>query len=431
MKISRFTTIVRKEGYYLLHNTLFNSIMRVYGEKSRSFIDSIEDGRTFNMDENSPFLCALKKLNMIVDELTDELATLNSLFYEFERNSELYVMLIVTRRCNFRCAYCYEEYSDTDMSNEVFRNVLNYVIGQIERRHYKNVYISFFGGEPTLMSYKIIDFMKELQERNSRLQLPSNICGIITTNGYLLTKNLLDKFLSCNIIRYQITVDGLEEDHDSSRYLSNGQGTWNQIIGNLYNFKSISNSNVSVLLRTNVTPLIYEHIDEWLEFIHDNFSEPVYRVHFEAAKDFGKMNDQSFGLLDDETSVMMDIIDKAKHWNLPLEIVGFNTLPFSMICYAARQLSFIVDYDGTVKKCTSSALDDPANSIGQLNRSGMVIDIQKSAQWTSYELSERCKLCKVLPICYRRKCPVAKETYDGCELINKVYLKGLEYFYTV
>lgn len=60
MKISRFTTIVRKEGYYLLHNTLFNSIMRVYGEKSRSFIDSIEDGRTFNMDENSPFLCALK-----------------------------------------------------------------------------------------------------------------------------------------------------------------------------------------------------------------------------------------------------------------------------------------------------------------------------------------------------------------------------------
>ena len=368
---------------------------------------------------------------MVINESNDELATLNSLFYEFERNSELYIMLIVTRRCNFRCAYCYEEYSDTDMTDKVFQDALTYAVNQIEKWHYKNVYISFFGGEPMLMSREIIGFMEDLQERNSRLQVPSNICGIITTNGYLLTKSILNKFISCNIIRYQITVDGLENDHNSSRYLSNGQGTWCQIIENLKNFKSISNSNVSVLLRTNVTPQIYDHIDEWLEFIHNNFSEPIYRVHFEAAKDFGKMNDQSFGLLKDEVSVMLDIIDKAKKWNLPLEIVGFNTLPFSMICYAARQLSFIIDYDGTVKKCTSSALDDPRNSVGKLNSSGMEIDIQKSAQWTSYELSDRCKSCKILPICYRRKCPVAKETYEGCELINKVYLKGLEYFYIV
>ena len=52
MKISQFTTIVRKDEYYLLHNTLFNSIMRVYGDESRSFIDSIENGSSFDLDEN-------------------------------------------------------------------------------------------------------------------------------------------------------------------------------------------------------------------------------------------------------------------------------------------------------------------------------------------------------------------------------------------
>lgn len=366
---------------------------------------------------------------MIVDEAEDELSTLNALYFNFEHKSELYVMLIVTRRCNFRCAYCYEEYSNSDMDKTIFDNTLAYVISQIESQHYKNVFISFFGGEPTLMAKEIVSFMTELLRKNSELRFPADIRAIITTNGYLLTPKMLDEFISCNIVRYQITVDGMASDHDQSRYLANGGGTWQQIINNLNYFRTISDSRVSVLLRTNITPGIYKHIDEWLEYIHKNFSGPAFRVHFEAAKDFGKMNDKNFDLLSNEVDVMMDIIDRSKKWNLPLEIVGFNTLPFSMICYAARPHSLIIDFNGEVKKCTSASMDEPFNCIGHLYGSGIKLDIKKAAQWTSYEISDQCRNCKILPLCYRRKCPIAKDSYENCQLLNKCYEKGLEYFY--
>lgn len=105
MKISRFTNIIKKDGIYLLHNTLVNSVVRINAESRQKFIDTIESGKSFSLDPNDNFHLTLQALNMIVDESEDEVASLNSQFFMFEHSSELHIMLIVTRRCNFRCAY--------------------------------------------------------------------------------------------------------------------------------------------------------------------------------------------------------------------------------------------------------------------------------------------------------------------------------------
>ncbi len=240
---------------------------------------------------------------------------------------------------------------------------------------------------------------------------------------------MIDNFISNNIFRYQITVDGMEKDHDSSRYLAGKQGSWKTIIENLKYFKTINNKNVSVLIRSNITPSIYHNIDEWLEYLHNNFNEPIFRMHFETAKNFGKMNDFNFNLIENETETVLDIIERAKKWYLPLELVGFRTLPFSMVCYAARQFHYIVDYNGEIKKCTSASLDEPYNIMGALDSSGVKIDYKKAAKWTSYELSEKCKTCDILGLCYRRKCPVSKENFHNCNHLIETYYKGLEYYY--
>lgn len=240
---------------------------------------------------------------------------------------------------------------------------------------------------------------------------------------------MLSQFVDNKIIRYQITVDGLADSHNKSRYLANGQGTWETIINNLKLFKEIDNSSVSVLLRSNITPECYEKIDEWLQFLHDNFSDDKYNFHFEAAKNYGKMNDEEYALIKDETSVIMDIIHRAKKWKLPLELIGFGTTPFSAVCYAARHFSYIIDCNGEVKKCTSSSLDEPYNDIGKLSSNGVEIDFNKAAQWTSYNLNESCKSCDILPICFMRKCPASKDNYEGCDFLRKSYYSGLEYNY--
>ena len=428
MKYSRFNNVLRAEDY-LVHNTLADTVLKVKNPALKQTIDDLASGKPFTYDENDDFHKTLKDLNMLVEDSENEMNTLNSLYFEFEHRSELGVVMLVTRKCNFRCPYCYEEYIDSDMSPQVFDDTRNFILNRIKQDHFKVVYVSFFGGEPSLMSKEIIAFMEQLLKENDELPEPAKIYGVITTNGYLLTPDVIDKFVENHITRYQITVDGLEESHNSSRYLIGKQGTWKQIISNLQYFKQVDSPNLNVLIRSNITPAIYSEIDEWLAFLNDNFNQYPYRFHFETAKDFGHMNDKSFGLLTDESAVLMDIMDRAKKYKLPLEIVGFHTKPFSMVCYAARQFTYIVDYDGGVKKCTSSALDEPYNCIGKLTSEGLDIDFKKSAQWTSYDLGEPCKSCPILALCYMRKCPVGRRTYQQCNLLIDGYWKGLEYFY--
>lgn len=415
----------------MLHNTLINSIIRVNSQELRHLTDNLFADRYIedNSVENNEFLKSLKELHFLVPEVEDEDAILNSSYFYFEHTSELYVMLIVTRRCNFKCAYCYEETEMRDMKENVFEDIIKFVVDQIDNIHFKNVYISFFGGEPTLMSSEIIKFMKKLNKENEKLYSPADIKAMMTTNGFLLDKNTLSEFIKNKIIRYQITVDGLSDSHNKSRYLANGQGTWETIINNLRSFKEIGDFSTSVLIRSNITPECYEKIDEWLEFLHDNFSDNMYKFHFETAKNYGKMNDEAYVLLEDETSVIMDIIQRAKKWKLPLELIGFGTTPFSAVCYAARQFSYIIDCNGEIKKCTSSSLDESYNEIGRLSSNGMEIDLKKAAQWTSYNLNSSCQSCDILPICYMRKCPASKNNYNGCEFLRKSYYSGLEYFY--
>ena len=428
MKYSRFNNVLRKEDY-LVHNTLADTVLKVNKPELKQIIDDLSNGKPFTFDPDNKFHATLKNLNMLVEDSEDEMNTLNSMFFNFEHNSELGIVMLVTRKCNFRCPYCYEEYIDSDMPPEVFDNIHNFIINRIKKAHFKVVYVSFFGGEPTLMSKEIIAFMQRLLKENSELPEPASIHGVITTNGYLLTPEVIDQFVENHITRYQITVDGLEESHNSSRYLIGKQGTWKQIISNLQHFKKVNAKNLRVMIRSNVTPAIYAEIDEWLAYLNENFNQYPYCFHFETAKDFGHMNDESFGLLNDEGAVIVDVMDRAKKYKLPLEIVGFHTTPFSLVCYAARQFTYVIDYDGGVKKCTSSSLDEPYNCVGQLMDKGLSLDFKKSAQWTSYDLGEPCKECPILPICYMRKCPVARKAYHQCKMLIDEYWKALEYMY--
>lgn len=62
MRISKFTTVLRKEGVYLLHNTLANSIIRVYGSECQAIIDFNQDGYTFKLNEANSYLSTLNNV---------------------------------------------------------------------------------------------------------------------------------------------------------------------------------------------------------------------------------------------------------------------------------------------------------------------------------------------------------------------------------
>lgn len=169
VKLSGFTNIIKGESY-LVHNTLAKGLIKVNNNKMKQVIDVLDEANSIELDSGNEFLFSLNDLGNVVEDGVDEIANLNSLYYEFEKNSELSIILMVTRRCNFRCAYCYEEYANKGISDSVFENVKKHILQRIVSENFKTVFISFFGGEPTLKAAEINVFMKDLLLKNAKLQ---------------------------------------------------------------------------------------------------------------------------------------------------------------------------------------------------------------------------------------------------------------------
>ena len=430
-KMSRFTNIIEKGEDYVLHNTISGSLMRVYDGEHKKIIDNLKEKEMFDLDEEKEisdpeFIDVLKDNNMIVIYAEDEMATLNQLFYDYENDGSMEITLIVTRLCNFKCPYCYEESENKKLTKDIYDNVIDYIINKIENNGINRVHVSFFGGEPTLEAKNIIQFMKNLNKRNSELSKPANINGGITTNGYLLTKDMVDDFLKCKISFYQITIDGFPETHNKSRILADGSGTWDRIIENVKYFKT-KEENFTVTLRGNVTPSMYEKMDEWLDFINDNFGDDKrFNVHFETAKDLGVMKDSSIDLCTDENKIVTSIINKVIEKKINMDLSHMDLSRFSMVCYAAKKNSMVVDWDGTIKRCTSTVLDHPLNCCGNIKDEISIDDYKLSAAWTSYELLDKCIKCKMLPICYGKRCPASECSPSSCDNMESLYYAGID-----
>lgn len=76
-------------------------------------------------------------------------------------------------------------------------------------------------------------------------------------------------------------------------------------------------------------------------------------------------------------------------------------------CYASKPNHYIIDEKNQILKC-SFALESSDNIIGTLNKDGSyVIDEYNYYNWVyrDYLISEKCKECKVLPLCFGKRCP--------------------------
>ena len=231
MKKSNFANIVRLGDEALIHNSLFGGAVKAKCDASKLFLRTIETDSRFELDENEEFHKVMKDMRMIVNDETDESSLVNFHFLE-RQQKDLYIILIVTRQCNFRCTYCYEDFRNEVMDSSVYENVLKVIEDLIDAKGYKSLQVSFFGGEPMLEYEAICQFMEKTNELAKKKSI--YFFGEMTTNAYLLISEKFEKLVSIGLTNYQITVDGLRDTHDKGRPLANGGGSWEKIIQNLY-----------------------------------------------------------------------------------------------------------------------------------------------------------------------------------------------------
>ncbi len=326
-----------------------------------------------------------------------------------DKNSDKYLHLILLPAqlgCNFACKYCYEDHEQKQRMTSIEKNILLKYIQSLTNLEFLN--IEWFGGEPLVNKDFILDFLADVQkislERSIKFQ------SSMTTNGYYLTKELFQKLLNLNVRAYQITLDGIEEDHNKLRPLSNGGSTFQTILNNLLNITSVEDENFNIIVRTNFNEnskiIDYFELLQSLPISKDNRFSFIFRPIEDNFND----HKNDVACANNQSSLLQSLYEQM------LKDKGLLTGDYMLYrdmgshsCYASRENSLIVYPDMSIRKCTV-ALDYDKNIVGYISKDGELIKNSYFDLWTlnknSIHNKSECLTCSFNPQCLSSACPL-------------------------
>lgn len=409
-KFSRFN-YYQKSDYtnsVLIYNSLKRIIIRIDPDEAQQ-MGIQEDGPAQVWHEysfaNGNLEAALIKYGIIVPSTYDENAEAHTRYLEEISSPVLRLTIVPTYRCNFRCPYCYQDHDGSGiMSQEVQDSIIRFIRKNIT--NYTAVEISWFGGEPLLCMDIILKINSAVKKIcNERFK---SFKSSITTNGYCLTKDNFEKLLEVGVRRYFITVDGLSQEHDKQRYLANGEGTFQTIINNLKDIRSIPSSRkFSINIRSNISKKNIDNLQKYLTYMSECFSDDHrFAFFFRRVYDWGGESIANFSdnLLEDDGDVL--VIDELLKSERQMNYLEFYMdLAGSLVCYASQMNSYVINPDGSINKCTCADTGGN-NAVGKLSLLGD-LSLNKSlvGLWCSkYPENAQCTNCFFAGICLRSYC---------------------------
>lgn len=326
----------------------------------------------------------------------------------------LHLIIMPTEQCNLRCVYCYESFARGKMSADVQEGIRRLIESQ---EGLKRLTISWFGGEP-LLAADVVVGLTDLIRRHCEARGITFICGA-TTNGTLLTPDLADRLIGAGLRTFQISIDGLADDHDSRRIGPNGEPSFTQIVENLRSLAQTEHE-FSVSIRHNVDASSIEKTRDFYQTLASLFgNDGRFSTEIKTIGQWGGPNDDDLDVCTGPSTYRA--LAQAKQHALESgfrESHATRTLqPNGAVCYAADPRSFVVGPDGRLYKCTVELDYHDRNIVGQLNRDGsMDLDWDKMALWCETDgmrPGTKCSGCSFGASCHGAVCP--KEWMDERE----------------
>lgn len=419
MKTSEYNLIKKENNNFKIFNVYSGAQINVTEDfyKKLQNKDQNKYSDLFDKDTYS----SLVKLGFIVPNTNEFDDVKNKISDKFFSNESLELTLIVTKQCNFRCTYCYEEHIDDEFTEELFVSVAKLIKYKIEKEGLLSLEINLFGGEPLLKYSQIVSFLKivnSYKEINSEFK----ITGSITTNAYLLTIDKVIELQKLGISNYQITIDGLEDSHNNLRPHVSGRNTWSKIIYNIDQIYQLVEP-VNVVIRTNINQEVLSNYKDFLEYIKERYNNK-FLIQYEFIKLFNER--VSSNIINEKHYPEIDRLLKDD-----INSLGLNSSEnLSLGCFACKRSfpnSFCVLPNGNLTKCTVY-YEDPLACVGRLNLDGKVEFNSNLQLWEQSEHTN-CKSCKVYPLCLNYICPIQKikdkdtVTNNNSEIIQKQLLE--------
>ncbi len=390
MKWSKYNYILNCKHGVFVYNSTTNSFLKI----SLPLLDTFKNMKEGNIkiDElNEDIKKILITHNILVSNDFDD-KYLTKLKYTHSRsafaNSQLSLTIATTTNCNFRCPYCYEAgISHTKMDEETETAIIDY-INSIKPR---TLDITWYGGEP-LMNFKTIE---RLTDKINELSYIENLKYDIITNGSLLTEKVRSYFVGKKLKNVQITIDGLEENHNRTRITKNGKSSYHIILNNLDKaLEILPDCHFSVRVNIGLNnrddyPLLYHKLRERYE-AKTNFS-----IYFSFVEDYSMCGGASC-LNSKDRIDFLRYLQNEHH-------IAEEVYPRRQqcLCIANTINNFVIAPNGDLYKCW--------NEIGR--KDYIVGNIKNKKIITNYDLicdysinynkfnDPKCLECFLLPVC--------------------------------
>lgn len=387
------------DAEYLLYSTLTTSMVTI----EKDVYEDIFENRFF---EKHPDYCeALEEMGFLFkggkDFQSKQLESIRKALLEAEHGITS-VTIAPTMECNARCYYCFENGAQKGrMTLETADKAADFLIENCKE---KELYISWFGGEP-LMAVDIIDRING-KLVDAGIHVESNF----TTNGILINDNIIKLLKKWNVIRVQVTIDAIGEKYNRIKnYTLDIENPFEQVMRNV---ELLISNSFNVHLRVNYQIESFEEVSKTMKYLHNRFGEedniylysaPIEDPEHRKSMKFSEEEGETFlktvklaadcGYINDEINYR-DLKVTDDYYD---ELGQYMLAPFPANCYMINKDRFVIDDLGILYKCQKH-LGRKEYSCGDVF-SGPKRNKIYYHYSTEKLKDKKCATCEILPIC--------------------------------
>ncbi|MEG0361797.1 MAG: radical SAM protein [Longicatena sp.] len=386
-KISKYVIETKTDDnkYGLIYNTKNNYFIRYLLSDFKNSNELLNYPKIYDFLEEKNFIENDNEIEQIINLQKESI----------ESNDTLMLILKITKDCNFRCIYCYENFKQLEITEDVQNGIIQFIENKIKNTSLKRVAISWLGGEP-LLNLNCIEYMapkvKKICEENN-----VKYCSTIVTNGFLLTSDVFEKLLTLGVNLFQITIDGPKSIHDMQRKLISGGKSYDIIKQNLYDI-SKSKAKFQVVLRTNISRKLLNNMDEYINDMLPLFKDKRFFAMYHPVVDFSNLSHEVT-----DTEVLNEMI-YAMNKGFKFPQVTEYLYGGSTLCYGAKENHFVIDTLGQVSKCTET--NEQYSIIGKMSIQGIIEPNLFLKLWDGARISTKCLTCNSISSCGGGACPL-------------------------
>lgn len=302
--------------------------------------------------------------------------------YEKRKSNIKDLGIVLTYDCNFGCSYCFE----SNVNNHDKDILTDEMIDRAEELFPNIETILLYGGEPLLeQNIEIIRYIiKKYPDKEYR----------IITNGYGIDK-YIDILQKIKVKWLQVTLDGVKETHDKSRFLKDNRlGTYDKLISNID--LAIKN-NIRIKIRMNISKANYQECLELRENLKKEYPDNKLLI-FELQPIF-QLDDESKNFLEPILYSVDEYSDNTINnmsSNLHRSLIDGKPIGLKYYSCPAETSARLIDNRGDIYSCLVS-VGNRDSRVGTYYPEFKYFE--KSLINRNITTIEQCKSCKFALLC--------------------------------